>query len=61
MKAGTFELRWHESGGPPISAPLETGFGTTLVTRGAQYELQGDSEIRYDRDGLKYRVIFPLD
>lgn len=55
------ELRWHESGGPPISAPLETGFGTTLVTRGAQYELQGDSEIRYDRDGLKYRVIFPLD
>lgn len=54
-------LRWQESGGPPVSMPEDTGFGTTLVTRGAQYELQAESEIRYDRDGLQYQIIFPLD
>lgn len=55
------DLRWQESGGPPVSAPKETGFGTTLITKGAQYELQAESEIRYDRGGLKYQVLFPLD
>ncbi|MDH6296148.1 sensor histidine kinase [Agrobacterium fabrum] len=55
------DLRWQESGGPPVSVPQDTGFGTTLITRGVQYELQAESEIRYDPDGLQYRVIFPLD
>lgn len=54
-------LWWRENGGPPVSVPQDTGFGTTLITRGVQYELQAESEIRYDRDGLQYQVIFRLD
>ncbi|MNL65310.1 Blue-light-activated histidine kinase [compost metagenome] len=52
------DLRWHESGGPPVSTPQEVGFGTTLITKGAQYELHAESEIRYEHSGLKYQVIF---
>ncbi len=55
------DLQWRESGGPLVSVPRETGFGTTLITKGAQYELQGESDICYDRAGLQYKVVFPLD
>lgn len=55
------DLQWRESGGPLVSIPRETGFGTTLITKGAQYELQGESDICYDRAGLQYKVVFPLD
>ncbi len=54
------DLQWRESGGPLVSVPRETGFGTTLITKGAQYELQGESDICYDRAGLQYKVVFPL-
>ncbi len=55
------ELEWRESGGPIVVAPSETGFGTTLVTKGAQYELNGDGVISYEPDGLIYRLVFPLE
>ncbi|MFK0383609.1 sensor histidine kinase [Agrobacterium sp. NPDC090273] len=54
-------LRWCESGGPPVSAPQDAGFGTTLITQGAEYELHAESEILYENTGLKYRVVFPLN
>ncbi|MDA5633217.1 sensor histidine kinase [Agrobacterium sp. ST15.16.024] len=58
---GHVDLRWQESGGPPVSVPQETGFGTTLITKGARYELQAESEIHYEQAGLQYQVAFPLD
>ncbi|WP_236773915.1 MULTISPECIES: HWE histidine kinase domain-containing protein [Rhizobium/Agrobacterium group] len=55
------DLQWRESGGPAVSVPQDTGFGTTLITKGAQYELHAESEIHYDRAGLQYQTVFPLD
>jgi two-component sensor histidine kinase len=42
------KLLWEERGGPPVSAPNESGFGTRLLQRSGI-----NTELRYDPDGLK--------
>lgn len=56
----TLQLEWREEGGPPISQPIKTGFGTTLITRTIEYELQGSVSIYYDSTGLKCTIYWPL-
>lgn len=55
------DLQWQETGGPAVVPPEDTGFGTTLITKGAQYELNAEGAIAYDHDGLKYRLVFPMN
>lgn len=53
-------LRWRESGGPPVSAPERTGFGSRLIERGLSAELGGSAVIVYDPSGLVCTVEAPL-
>jgi len=50
------ELVWKESGGPPVTAPKRTGFGTRLLRRAGI-----ETQIDYPRDGLWCRISFRKD
>lgn len=53
-------VRWREVGGPGVTPPDDEGFGTTLIQRSIQYELQGDAEMTYAADGLVCLISFPF-
>ena len=54
------QLDWAESGGPLIESEPEPGFGLTLIRGGVMHELGGDVDMSFDREGLRYRAVFPL-
>lgn len=58
--ANALQLEWREEGGPPVSQPTRTGFGTTLITRTIEYELQGTVSIDYANGGLRCTMSWPL-
>jgi len=59
-EAREVRVRWREVGGPGVTPPKEEGFGTTLIQRSVQYELQGDAELTYAPDGLVCLITFPF-
>ncbi len=55
-----FEFRWTETGGPAVTAPAQTGFGTQMIERVLAMELGGTVEIAYPASGLTVRVTAAL-
>jgi PAS domain S-box-containing protein len=53
-------LEWRELGGPKVQPPLRHGFGTTLIKRTFEHELDGSAELRFAATGLRCRASFPL-
>ena len=60
---GTPRLRlsWEESGGPPVSPPTRSGFGTRLISGGVRRELDGLVDLAFEPDGLCCRLDVPLE
>ena len=56
----TVVVDWTETGGPPVKAPIEEGFGTGFVKRSIEYELSGTAAVQLDPAGLRWRISFPL-
>jgi PAS domain S-box-containing protein len=54
------EIRWQESGGPPVEEPEKTGFGSRLVLRAVNSELSGRVETRFDPSGFRCSIAVPL-
>ncbi|HEY5105413.1 MAG TPA: HWE histidine kinase domain-containing protein [Caulobacteraceae bacterium] len=54
--AGGFELTWIERGGPPVTAPVRHGFGSTLLERVTGRELGGSVVVEYLPDGVRAAV-----
>lgn len=52
----TFELSWHEQGGPEVSSPQRRGFGTTLIERVVAHDFAGTAKISFEPSGLRYRL-----
>jgi PAS domain S-box-containing protein len=50
-----FAFEWHERGGPAVSPPSRTGFGSVLLGRMLEAELGGKAEIDYAAEGLRCR------
>ncbi|MFN7102546.1 MAG: histidine kinase, partial [Pseudorhizobium sp.] len=50
-----FELKWQETGGPAVSLPGRTGFGTELARR-MSASLGGMCDFEFKEDGLAVRV-----
>lgn len=46
-------LKWAESGGPRVTPPIATGYGTRLIQSTTAYSLGGQVEQQYAADGLK--------
>ncbi len=53
-------LTWTESGGPTVSPPARTGFGSMLIQTTLQDTLQGSAELKYAAEGMVARMIIPL-
>ncbi len=46
------QLRWTESGGPPVAPPQQKGFGSRLIERSLGIELDGKAEIDFQPTGV---------
>lgn len=53
-------IDWTEQGGPEVSAPSRQGFGTRLLQRCIERDLDGEIELRYDVQGVRCRMAMPL-
>ena len=53
-------LIWREEGGPPVSPPRRTGFGSRMVERALAAELGGSAGMVFDRAGMRCEIDGPL-
>ena len=53
-------LEWAETGGPPVKTPGKRGFGSVVIHRGLEYELDGKVDIDFRRGGLVFEAVVPL-
>ena len=54
------QMRWVESGGPPVVAPARRGFGSMMIERALSSELQGCVDLEFASDGLVCTIDAPL-
>lgn len=57
---GALELEWLERGGPPVVAPARQGFGTRLIDRCVQRDLDGRLDLEFAETGVRCRIDVPL-
>jgi PAS domain S-box-containing protein len=55
---GLIALDWVESGGPAVTAPTQSGFGSRLIDTSVRGTLRGTATIDYAQDGLHCRLKF---
>lgn len=53
-------FKWVESGGPPVTQPSKTGYGTMLINHTISYSLHGKLEQDYAAAGLQVEIVIPL-
>ena len=51
---------WRDVGGPPVSPPTRTGFGTRLIESSIRREQKGQARFDFRPDGLVFEASFPL-
>ena len=54
-------LIWTEIGGPPVTAPVQRGFGSRLIERSARDQLGGEATVDFLPRGVVYTVSCALD
>lgn len=53
---GGFELDWVESGGRPVTAPVQKGFGSLLLEEVAKRELEGEVKVEMRTGGFRAHI-----
>lgn len=53
------QIHWVERGGPPVTKPEKSGFGSTLILGAFSYEFGGDAEINHDPNGVQVKLFIP--
>lgn len=53
-------LIWKEAGGSEMTKPTHRGFGTALLEDMLAYELEAQSDLTYEPDGLRCALSIPL-
>ena len=53
-------LDWRESGGPTVVAPTRHGFGSRLIQRSIQVDMNGETTMAFDPEGLRCRIALRL-
>ena len=56
----TLQLRWEETGGPPVEEPRRRGFGSRLLERSLADDLSGAVKIEFVSSGIVCLVEAPL-
>jgi PAS domain S-box-containing protein len=52
---------WSERNGPPVTPPVERGFGTRLIERSLAQDLGGTAQITFAAEGIICVIDAPLD
>jgi len=52
---------WAETGGPPVTAPVQRGFGSRLIERSARDQLGGEATVDFLPRGVVYTVTCVLE
>jgi two-component sensor histidine kinase len=52
-----FTLTWTESGGPELSPPSRSGFGTRMIERALFTAFDGHAALTYAPKGLQFRMV----
>jgi two-component sensor histidine kinase len=58
---GRLAIQWQESGGPAVSTPSETAFGTSVICELIPFELGGRVDLTFASAGLQCRLEIPAD
>lgn len=53
---GEFAFDWTETGGPVVTAPVRTGFGSQLINRMVAPYFQGDANVTYQPEGVRFSM-----
>jgi two-component sensor histidine kinase len=59
--AATLAITWRETGGPPIAASTQSGYGTSLIRDLIPHELGGTVDLEMAPDGVRCTIVIPLD
>jgi diguanylate cyclase len=57
---GKLSITWREEGGPPVTPPQRTGFGSRLIKATIERELAGTLELTYAPEGFRAAIVIPL-
>jgi len=57
---GTFSFSWTETGGPPVTKPTRTGFGSVILLDSAK-QFADRVTLDYARQGVRYELQIQLD
>lgn len=58
-EAGDCHVEWRESGGPAVTVPQRSGFGSTLIGQVVPFDLDGDAHIEFPPEGVVARFRIP--
>jgi PAS domain S-box-containing protein len=56
----SIELVWLERGGRKVKAAAPTGFGTKLIDHVISHDLDGNTKLDFDPDGVRWTIAFPV-
>ncbi len=59
--AQPFRFDWVESGGPPVVAPAQVGFGSRLIERVVAQKFGGEVRLDYAPEGFRYSLATTMD
>ena len=54
-------IEWRERDGPPVTAPLRSGFGSRFIEGSVAVELQGKAKLNFAAAGLRCTMEVPLE
>jgi len=60
-ETGACALIWAESGGPTVSMPDRSGFGSKLIQSTIAYDLGGTASVEYAPEGVSARIVIPAE
>jgi PAS domain S-box-containing protein len=52
-------LEWKETGGPPVIAPIQSGYGSSVIREAIPYELGGTCELVFAVEGVQCKLEIP--
>lgn len=58
---GTFHMGWVETGGPTVTPPARSGFGSRVISDMVTLSLDGTVDVRFLPKGLQWRLACPED
>ncbi|MGH6877493.1 MAG: response regulator, partial [Rhizomicrobium sp.] len=59
VTTGALVLTWHETGGPPATAPQRSGLGLQMILSGAQSQVGGQANFVWNPGGLVCTITLP--